>query len=92
MFNTAREADRHKPGGEEPESVVCVDAAAECNWLMEEIEKLEATKNTMRNLLENILDSGLACHLYDSVVKVLADNPRSPADSSDRDGQRSYGV
>lgn len=93
--NTAREANRCKPGGEEPESVDCLDAATECNHLQEEIYSIERTVFALRMLLEELHDS-LPRHILKELVagqqldKFITDNPLPPAGSADRDGQRSY--
>ena len=96
-FNTAKDADKHKPGGEEPESFVRVDAAAECNRLERYVEDAERFSSRLRLLLEELRDACPAEVIHGTEVgrrvnKVIAENPLPPATSADRDGQRSYGV
>ena len=95
-FNTGKEADRFKPGGEEPESFERLDAAEECNHLLSEVQEAERTINRLRTLLEELHDAcSLEIHHTDigrRVSKYIADNPLSPATCSERDGGRSYGV
>lgn len=96
-FNTAKDAARYKPGGEEPESVDRLDAADECNDLLTRVEQSERLWNSARLLLEGLLDvcpSGVihGTEAGRRASKFIADNPLPAADSSDRDGGRSYGV
>ena len=96
-FNTAREADRCKPGGEEPEEVICVDAAGECNRLERYVEAAERFGRTLRLLLGELRDAYPVELIHGSEIgrrvdKFIAENPLPPADSADREGQRSYGV
>lgn len=95
-FNTAREADRHKPNGEEPEGVVCLDAAGECNRLERDMESAERSIRGMRLMIEQLRDACPVELIHETQIgskvnKFIADNPMPPADSADRDGQRSYG-
>ena len=55
-LNTWKEADRCKPGGEEPESVERLDAAEECTRLMKDADDAERTINHLRMLLEDLWD------------------------------------
>jgi hypothetical protein len=95
--NTAREADRVRPGGEEPESITRVDAAGECNRLDRMIDEAERTIRCLRMLLEDLRN---VCpvevtHKTDAgrrANKFISENPLPPADAADREGQRSYGV
>jgi hypothetical protein len=94
--NTAREAERCKPGGEEPESVVRVDAAAECNRLERYLEEAERRERSMRLMIEELRDVCPVEVIHGTgigrqVNKFIANNPLPSADSADRDGQRSYG-
>lgn len=95
-FNTVREADRCKPGGEEPESVERLDAAEECNRLTQDAEAAERTINGLRMLLEDLLgvcpDDVFETPSGQRARKFVEDNPLPPATGADRDGQRSYGV
>lgn len=95
-FNTAREADRKKPGGEEPESVTRVDAAAECNRLERYVEEAERRTALLRFLLEELRDVCPVEVIHGTEIgrrvnKLIANDPLPPADSAHRDGQRSYG-
>ena len=94
---TIKEADRCKPGGEEPETFLRLDAADECNRLNRMLDEAEARINRLRNLLASLLDvcdplvvaetgAGRAAQRY------VSENPLPPADCADRDGRRSYGV
>lgn len=95
-FNTAKDCRRCKPGGEEPESVEVLDAAEECNRLMQDVRDAERTITSLRMLLEELRDV-CSMDLLEGifagrrVCKFIADNPLPPADSADRDGGRSYG-
>lgn len=96
-FNAAKEANRCRPGGEEPESVECVDAAAECNRLERSTEKIEQFGNSARLLLEELRDICPDDVINETeigrrVSRFLEENPMPPATSADRDGQRSYGT
>src|SRR5690348_11403286 len=53
-FNTAKEADKFKPDGEEPETFVRVDAAAECNRMQRYMEESERLWWRARKLLEEL--------------------------------------
>lgn len=96
-FNTAKETDRHKPGGEKPESVRRVDAARECNRLNRLLDETERELNRLRHMLRELLEE---CHpngvaeteIGRRVQQYFNANPVSPATSADRDGQRSYGI
>lgn len=96
-FGTVKAASSYKPGGEEPESVDCVDAAEECMRLMKDVDDAERSIRGLRMLLEDLVD---VCP-NEITVKTLAgqraskfckDNPLPPADAADRDGGRSYGT
>jgi hypothetical protein len=96
-FNTVREADRCKPGGELPESVICVDAAGECNRLERYMEETERFSQKVRLLLEELRDVCPVEVTHNTEAgrranKFIVENPLPPATSGDRDGQRSYGV
>jgi hypothetical protein len=96
-FNTARDADRCKPGGEGPESVICADAAGECNRLERYCAEEEKLKWLFRYLLEELRDICPTDVIHGTEIgrrvnKVIADNPLPPADAANRDGQRSYGT
>lgn len=95
-YSTAREADRARPGGERPESIIRVDAAAECNRLERYADAEEARARTFRYVLGELLD---AC--FDGAAdspairrarKIVADHPLPPADAADRGGPQSYGT
>jgi hypothetical protein len=91
--STLRDADRTKPGGEEPESVERVDAATECNALIESFDEEERRGNVARRLLEEVFDSRIVTQkLLAKIDAYFAANPMPPADAADRDGQRSYGI
>ena len=96
-FDTAKEADCCKPGGEEPEEVVRLSAAGECNRLNRMVDETEERLHSVRYLLEELL---MVCDpqtVADTEAgrkaqKYIVDNPLPPATSADRDGQRSYGT
>ncbi len=95
-FNTVKEAGRYKPGNEEPESVERLDAAEECNRLLRDVDDGARTIRALRMLLEDLVNVGHSSDLqgtqaWKRVVKFVEENPLPPADSADRDGQRSYG-
>ncbi len=94
--NTAREADRCKPGGEEPESVLRVDAAGECNRQERAIVEAERTICALRMLLEDLRNVCTVEVVHGTEAgrranKFITDNPLPPATAGDRDGDRSYG-
>lgn len=96
-FGTRREAERYKPGGEEPESVDRVDAAAECNRLERYVEEAERIRAVFRVVLEALLELCPTEIVYGTdtgkrAVKLLAEYPLPVATSADRDGGRSYGT
>lgn len=96
--NTAREADRCKPGGESPESVTCVDAAGECNRMEREYQQLEQMYDKVRYMLEELRDvccpveAMFKTEIGRQVQSFIKENPLPPATDANRDGQRSYGV
>jgi len=96
-FGTAREADRYKPGGEEPETFHRIDAAGECNRLNRMVDETERRLDSVRWLLAELLEvcdpqtvsgteAGRKAQAY------IVANPLPRADSSERDGGRSYGI
>lgn len=93
-FATAREADRCRPGGEEPESVTRLNAATECGRLRDEAERQENLFWAARSLLDELaawvpsMPDGLARR----IDAFLTANPLPAVTCADRDGQRSYGV
>lgn len=96
-FNTFKEASRCKPGGEEPETFECPDAAAECNELLKREYDAEQTVDTLRMLLANLVDvcTNETIRTTDAgrrALKFLDDHPLPPVSSDSRDGGRSYGV
>lgn len=96
-FNTLKEANQHKPGGEEPETFDQFDAAEECNRLAKDVSDAERTIHGLRMLLEDLVAACPEDLLATSpsgqrANKFVTDNPLPPADAADRDGQRSYGV
>lgn len=95
-FNTVREANKCRPGGEEPESVDKINAAEECARLDGEIEAADKTISGLRLLLHDLVDSypnglPMSSEAWRRVVRFVNENPLPPADSADRDGQHSYG-
>lgn len=95
-FNTAKEAVRCKPCGEEPESVERLDAAEECTRLHKSCNDMESDAVTLRRLLRCLTDvcsdDVLATDDGKAALAYLAKNPAPPADAANRDGGRSYGV
>ncbi len=96
-FDTAKEADRCKPGGEQPEEVIRLSASGECNRLNRLVDEIEERLHSVRYLLEELLtvcDPQTVANTEAGrrAGKWITDNPLPPADSADRDGQRSYGV
>lgn len=96
-FGTVKEARKHKPGGEEPEEFLCLDATAECNRLHRYCETTEDLLGRAVYLLDQLLmesspDLIGSTELGREVSKFLEANPPSPATSAERDGSRSYGV
>jgi len=87
-FNTAKEADRYKPGGESPESFTRVDAAGECNQLAAQIDDLERELNVVRGMLYRLWTD----NSKEDIEAYFEANPMATATHADRDGQRSYGV
>jgi hypothetical protein len=93
--NTAKEANRCKPGGEEPESVERLDAAEECARLAKDVEDAERSINAVQMLLEDlcgvcppdVLESTEAGKRASKFIKA---HPLPPAGDGNRDGQRSY--
>jgi hypothetical protein len=96
-FNTAKEADRHKPGGEEPEEVVRIDGAGERNRLDRPVGENKSRLYHIRHLLEELLavcdpQTVANTHAGRMARKYIDDNPLPPADCAERDGGRSYGA
>jgi hypothetical protein len=96
-FNTRREADQFKPGGEEPEGFERLDAAKECNRLLEAEYQSEREVSLLRRLLFGLRDICPTDAMEENdrgrdVLEYCEANPWPPATASDRDGQRSYGV
>jgi hypothetical protein len=94
--NTAREADRCRPGGEFPESVICLGAAGECNRQERHIVEAERTINRLRILLRDLVSECSWDTIYKTEAgraakKFVQEHPLPPEDAADRDGQRSYG-
>lgn len=56
-FDTAKEADRCKPDGEEPEEVTRMSAARECDRLMGLVNHFEEGLFTAQQLLAELLAS-----------------------------------
>ncbi len=95
-FNTAKEADRDKPGGEEPESVQRLDAAEECNRLAKDVDEADRTIWALRTLLEDLVHACPSDVLRTTEAgrrasKFIKDHPLPSADSCERDGGRSFG-
>lgn len=94
--NTAREAARKKPGGEEPESVDRLDAAAECDRLHALAGEWESLFGEARVILIDLVDAlGSDARLLEPgrrAAAFVASHPLPPATAGDRDGQRSYGI
>lgn len=96
--NTAKEADRQRPGGEQPESVDRLDAAGECSLLFAEAVRQEERYFAARLMLQDVCDCFLAeddedRRTMEAALKFLRDNPAPAADSAERDGGgRSYGI
>jgi hypothetical protein len=93
---TAREADRCKPGGDEPDSTVAVDAAAECNRLVRYLDETEARLGRVRWMLQELLEACPPQTVAETAIgrrvqQYVADNPMPRADAAHRDGERSYG-
>lgn len=95
--NTAEEARSEKPGGEEPESVIRVDSAGECNRLNRMVDETERRLETVRYLLSELMedcpsDIFLNTKSGKSAFNYMAANPLPVVTCSDRDGGRSYGT
>lgn len=95
--NTAKEANAEKPGGEEPESVDCVDSAGECNRLNRMVDETERRLDSVRYLLAELMECCPSEILFNTkagkdAFDYMAANPLSAATSGDRDGGRSYGT
>lgn len=92
-FNTVREVNSHKPGGEEPESVDRLDAAKECNRLLGYADDMELKFWQARSLLDELVYTAdpNSSGVVDRVTAFLEANPLPPATAADRDGERSYG-
>lgn len=87
---------RCKPGGEEPEMVDKLDAAAECTRLNTLLDEQERKTHRIHHLLSELVDQFPDLPLLSrptgrAAVKFLEDNPLPPATAADRDGGRSYG-
>ena len=96
-FNTAREADRHKPGGEEPEEVIRLDAAGECNRLSRYLDVEEQMSERLRYLLYELAERcepGIlsGTDVGRQVQKMMRERPIATATAAERDGGRSYGI
>lgn len=83
-FDTKREAMSFKPGGEEPESVDHLSPFVECDRLNLLIKEKQSQLDFVRNLLEDLLDAPHP-ELISKARDYIANNPISPATSSDRD-------
>ena len=95
-FNTAKETNRCKPGGDEPESVECFDAAAQCNLLDRTIDETERRLNRVRMLLAELIEVCPTAAVFSTragknAFDYLQANPLPPATAGERDGGRSYG-
>jgi hypothetical protein len=95
-FNTRREADRCKPGEEEPESFECVDAAGECNRLERMVDETESRLNQLSCMVRELLEvcppeTVDGTEIGRRAQRYCIDNPLPPATCATRDGQRSYG-
>lgn len=96
-FNTSREVMRHKFGGDEiPESIERLDAAGECNQLVDEIRQIESQYYRVRMLLDELCgicpSDILAKGSGRRAAEFIAAHPMAPATAADREGERSYGV
>jgi predicted transcriptional regulator len=96
-FNTAKDANRFKSGDEHPESIIRLDAAGECNRLERYTEEAERATRTVRWLLEELRNVCPTEIIHETEIgrrvnKFIAENPLPPADSCDREGERSYGI
>lgn len=95
--NTSREAGQCRPGGEEPEIVDALDAAAECERLAKDVDDAERTIDGLRMLLADLVD---VCPLDviqtteagKRAARFIEKNPLPPATAAERDGCRGYGV
>lgn len=95
--NTVREANAEKPGGEEPESVDCVDSAGECNRLNRMVDETERRLESVRYLLAELMEDCPSDILFNTkagkaAFDYMAANPLPVVTCADRDGGRSYGT
>ena len=95
-FNTRRDAEGCKPFDEEPEELLKLDAASECNRLERANCEIERAFNHVRRLLADLMEvcdeptSG--SHAYRAALSHFATNPLEPATSAERRGGGSYGT
>jgi len=96
-FNTSKEAFRFKPGLEEPESLVRLDAAAECNKLDRMLDETETRLARLRYMVGEFLEVCPSDVIANTeagrqIQRYCIDNPVASATCADRGGQQSYGV
>ena len=95
---TKKEVRTTKLGGEEPDSIEAVDAAHECNWLLDDIEAKEKEILQLRRIVAGLISESGGCpscessEAYREAFAYMKLHPLPPATASDRDGGRSYGV